>query len=295
MNDVFSVLISDNIEDSDIIDLSNIKNINVDSLNDENFRIQNFDFSKGNFQSTKNTTNADETENDIIVKVIQDVFCYEGKELNEEEAEIGDKNYNISESHKKPGRPNKNKGKYKRPIHDKTGEDNILTKIQVHFMNFLVNLANDAIKVILKNKNLNFKNINYKYKKNIKKEDFENLKILPISEILQMPISNKYRNLSKNKDYNKEIYNKAINLDKSNWLKNFFEIKYIFLFKKYYNNAKELNNLNFNGKNIKLSKNTKSFYELINNNINLKNSIIKVAEESYQFNYFQVNKISNII
>ena len=169
MNDVFSVLISDNIEDSDIIDLSNIKNINVDSLNDENFRIQNFDFSKGNFQSTKNTTNAEETENDIIIKVIQDVFCYEGKELNEEEAEIGDKNYNKSESHKKPGRPNQNKGKYKRPIHDKTGEDNILTKIQVHFMNFLVNLANDAIKVILKNKNLNFKNINYKYKKKYKK------------------------------------------------------------------------------------------------------------------------------
>ena len=50
--------------------------------------------------------------------------------------------------------------------------DNILSKIQIHFLNFLVNFANDAIKTEFtdKLKNLIFKNLEYAINRCIKKD-----------------------------------------------------------------------------------------------------------------------------
>ena len=47
-------------------------------------------------------------------------------------------------------------------------KDNIICTIQIHFLNFLINFANDAIKAEFKDKrkiNLEFKKINHKIKK----------------------------------------------------------------------------------------------------------------------------------
>ena len=46
--------------------------------------------------------------------------------------------------HKKRGR--KTKGKNKKPRHCSTSFDNIMRKIQVHFLNFLCSLVNDSIR-----------------------------------------------------------------------------------------------------------------------------------------------------
>ena len=147
--------------------------------------------------------------------------------------------------------------------------------------------------------------LDYLIKKNINFTFFENLKSKQIKEVLQMPISSKYK--TKIKNYNKFIYNKVLALNKesnqSNWLKEFFEMKYINLFKIYYNNAEELNKFYFNGKCITCSKNTKSFYYLIQKYFDLKDEIMNVRRDFYfnndestdnissNNNYFRVMKI----
>ena len=62
-------------------------------------------------------------------------------------------------------------------IHHSSDFDNIQRKIQVHFINFLIRLANDALKTVFGKKNkLKFKDIKYKFKKTINHNYEENLK-----------------------------------------------------------------------------------------------------------------------
>ena len=96
-------------------------------------------------------------------------YSFEGK-INDEPKD----NINNSESNKlfkitktkKRGRKRQNgfSGKKRNRALDK---DNIICTIQIHFMNFLINFANDAIKTEFKDKrqiNLEFKKINHKLK-----------------------------------------------------------------------------------------------------------------------------------
>ena len=143
--------------------------------------------------------------------------------------------------------------------HKSTANDNILSKIQIHFLNFLVNFANDAIKTEFTDnkKNLNFKNLKYAIKCCIKKDHLNKLKQSPINYILQMKISTKYKNYSDDENYNKKIYNKIVN--ESKWLKDLFNMNFLKAFKIYYNDCKALKDIDFQNKRIDLSKRTKSF------------------------------------
>ena len=48
-------------------------------------------------------------------------------------------------------------------VHSKTDLDNVIRKVQVHFISFIINLSNDIIRTILGNrKRLKFINIDYK-------------------------------------------------------------------------------------------------------------------------------------
>ena len=156
--------------------------------------------------------------------------------------------------------------KRKRPllekeIHKSTDYDNILCKLQIHFFNFLVNFANDSIKVEINNKTikkLEFKNIKHEDKIQISTASLERLIRKQISNILQLNISKKYRKLSQDEDYNKNIYEKVIAL--SEWLKKLFDMNYLDAFKLYYNDCQLLESFEFKGKIIKFSKKTKSFF-----------------------------------
>ena len=158
--------------------------------------------------------------------------------------------------------------KRKRPllekeIHKSTDYDNILCKLQINFFNFLVNFANDSIKVEINNKKikkLEFKNIKHEDKIQISTASLEKLIKKPISDILQLNISKKYRKLSQDEDYNKKIYNKVISL--SEWFKKLFAMNYLDAFKLYYNDCQPLDNFEFEGKAIKFSDKTKSFFFL---------------------------------
>ena len=92
---------------------------------------------------------------------------------------------------------------------------------------------------------------------------------------MQLEISKKYRKYSLDTDYNKNIYNKVITL--SGWLKKLFDMNYLDAFKLYYNNCKPLDIIDFEGKIITSSKDTKSFHFLYNE------TLIETEKESLKF------------
>ena len=165
----------------------------------------------------------------------------------------------------------------KRKAHKKSAFDNILTKIQVHFLNFVINLCNDALKLIIKDNKQYFRPINYKFKRNISYDNFNKLKCYPMRLILSQEISNKFKSVKKS--INSDVLNKVIPL--SQWLNDFYNINCINAFSIYYNNCKPLKKINFKGKEIVLSQKTKCFNNLLKKNKVLKDIIIRAAQAAY--------------
>jgi hypothetical protein len=168
--------------------------------------------------------------------------------------------------------------------HRKSDFDNILEKIQVHFINFIINLSNDALKII-KGKNFRkaFKNINYDFKKKINIDYIKKLQSYSIKDILIIDISSKYTTLPKN--FNKILIDELWN--SSNWLEEYFNMKYISLFNYYYNNENIIN-----GKEIIFSSKTKSFKDLLENkkNEDIKDLIVEAVKCAYFNGYNSLNK-----
>ena len=146
-------------------------------------------------------------------------------------------------------------------IHDKTKQDNLQRKIHSHFLSFLINVSNDAIKSEnkIKDQKLNFKNIDYKIKQKIDEKNFKKIKSLSLKEILEMNISPKFSTFKN--DENKKTVNKICKL--SDWINHFFKRTYLDLLGDY-RSEKKINKIIFKGKEIFFSKKTKSFYDLLN-------------------------------
>ena len=164
----------------------------------------------------------------------------------------------------------------KKKCHRKSDFDNIVTKIQVHYINFLINVSNDVLRTICNNNYLLFKQINYTFKKKISYEHINNLKQLPIKELLKENISEKYKKPHKS---NYEIY--SLFASQYKFIENFFNMSYLALFKIYYNNCKPLKKIVFEGKEILLSRNTKDFYSLLRKERTLKETIISAVNSAY--------------
>jgi hypothetical protein len=170
--------------------------------------------------------------------------------------------------------------KKKREKHDKYEVGNVLTKIQVHCFKFLINFINDLIKHAFQKKNHNikkFKQISYAIKKNINRENIKELKATQIKVILQKEISLKGQ---KDKNYNKNNYdkiNKLIENDSTlNWINDIFEMNYLEFLKKFY--------IDNNEKDITISKETKSFNDLLEKNKNdnkMKENLKRVGKNIY--------------
>ena len=214
-----------------------------------------------------------------------------GNEENKKEALFSTRKIRLFkiEKNKKRGRKSRKKKKF----HLKSDFDNVLTKIQIHFLNFLINISNDVLKATLTKNNLHFKHINYNFKKQITYEHIKYLKTVPIKVLLEKDISSKYRKYSK--DFNSKILQQVI--PSSKWLEEFFNMKYLSLFRIYYNNCKPLKQINFNGKNINLSLNTKSFFNLLKKNrIKLMRAkIISTAQDAYFDGYKNMDAKFHVI
>ncbi len=193
-----------------------------------------------------------------------------------------DKNKNLIQ--KKRG---KKAIKNRRIIHTALDDDNILRKIQVHFLTFLVSFTNDYIDTIfpkMKKKDvLHFKNLDYKIKKVINYKSIEKLKNTTIGEILQQQASPKNKSCEGN--INKIIYIKIcekcpeLNFNYFNKLFKEFFIEY------YYNKNERV--IILNGVSINLSNRTQGFNELIMKNTSCSEKIRSIAS------YFFVDTLNN--
>ena len=133
-------------------------------------------------------------------------------------------------------------------IHDKFGSDNVLRKIQVHYLSFIKQFSN-SILIKFGYDDL-FVNVDYKLKKTVNKDYISFIKRLTTGDILCWDISPKFK--TKGKDFNKNLFLEVI---KNPIIKEIFKEKYLSLFRNIYYENKRTINLDKYGLNdcIKLS------------------------------------------
>ena len=164
------------------------------------------------------------TSNSIQLKSNQQENYFPKNKFNviKDNDENYEKNKKINEN-KKRGRKSIKIGKRQ---HSALDQDNIIRKIQVHFLSFIIDFTNDLIHSIFPNdKNMLFKSINYEYKKTVNHSYILELFSKKIGEIVQLDASPKNKKFNKN--INKIIYDKLSNID---ILKKFFQISYLDMF-----------------------------------------------------------------
>jgi hypothetical protein len=202
-------------------------------------------------------------------------------------------NFKVKLLHKR-GRKKSDKNTSNQKCHLSDDFDNILRKIQVSFINFLINLSNDALKTVFgENTTYKFKDINYKLKKQIKYNYIENLKKSCFGDILRMDISPKNKIFQE--DMNKITYHKVC--EQSEELKNLFEKKYLYMIKKYLNFVDDGNHvIDIDGFKITLSPKTETFSNLLKKNEETKKKFKEIAQTVYLLemeqkgNKFLINK-----
>lgn len=146
--------------------------------------------------------------------------------------------------------------------HDKFFSDNIIRKIQCHYLNFIVSFMNELLGIL--NYKEKFLNLDYKFKSNVNKKTINNLKNSTIKDILCTKISCKYKMSEENHNM------KIINLIKNNDVINsILSENYLSFFKNIYYKSCRTINLSIYGLNqiITLSKNIKMYQDLINKNL----------------------------
>lgn len=174
-------------------------------------------------------------------------------------------------------------------IHGASDDDNVLRKIQVHFLSFVVNFTNDVIRTLIKDKNPPlFKNLDYKIKKIVKHKVIEDFKSKTIGEILQSKISPKMKTYDTNA--NQIIYYEIC--QKCLLMKEFLQTKYIDLFKEYYSNRDR--KFEVSGNVVQFSSKTKSYNDLILKNYQYKEKI-KYVTITYFLNSYKRRKKPNFM
>ena len=205
------------------------------------------------------------------------------------------KNDNEINNEKKDNNENKNmklnkkrkENRKNKKMHSASDDDNILRKIQVHFLSFVTNYINDILKEFIKDKTVPFfKNIDYKIKKTVNHRFVEELKSKNIAEILQLRPSPKMK--IHDESVNKNIY--IIICSLCPFMKEFLQRSYLSLFNDYYNNKNKI--FIVNGHIIPLSSRTKTFCDLINKNYAYKEKI-KYIVVNYILNKYKRLKKPN--
>ena len=175
--------------------------------------------------------------------------------------EKSSKNESTQLTKKKRGRGKSTNLENNDKIHDKFSTDNLLRKIQVHYLTFIINFINIILKRL--NYEQRFFKIDYEIKKNVNKKNFDSLKNTSIGEVLCNKISIKYK--KQNENANKEIYDQ---IKENEILKKLFSENYLTLFKKIYYKSNKSINLKEYGldEEIILSNPVKMFKDLLKDN-----------------------------
>ena len=188
-------------------------------------------------------------------------------------------NKNISKNGMKILDPN-------RRVHSALDDDNILRKIQVHFLSFIISFTNDVICTFSNDKAIPlFKSLDYQIKKVVNHKFVENLKKKTISEILQFKVSPKMK--ISDESVNKRIF--QIIWAKLPSLHEFLQTNYLTFFIDYYYN-KNKKSIKVNGKEIQLSSRTKTYNDLMEKNYRYKEKIKYVAINYFLNSYKRIKK-----
>ena len=165
-------------------------------------------------------------------------------------------------------------------LHPWDSYDLLFIKIQVHYLNYLINLANDAVNITFDNKVYRnyFLNISY----NIKNKRLAQIE--KYKDVFKLTISGKNKGIKGLNKEEKEQFNDNIykNICKySLTLRDFFEQSYIDIFKKYY--FINLREINYKELHIELSEQTKTYNDLLNkdDNKSAENKLLIIVKKYY--------------
>ena len=168
----------------------------------------------------------------------------------------------------------------KKAVHNDWSNDNITSKIQIHYLNFIISFLKDCVFSFFGKKKFTFLNIDYKEKSKVTKAHLEKMKHSTILDILKnIDISNKYKHYDKNIN---RVNMQA--LIKYSWFRKILEMKYLELFLYYYNDEQPLKELILFDEKVILSEKTKSFYDLLQKKEQLKERIIYFCKLIYLIN-----------
>ena len=248
-----------NINDIDLLkEASEIKEYKNDNNYNSNISSTNFE-KENDFIFTNNSNSIPQSKTDKIIFVVNE-------ELKTNESNEKHMNFFVS---KKRGRKNKSNKK----IHSAFDDDNILRKIQVHYISFITSFINDIIYNFTKSETVPlFKKIDYKLKKDVSQDFFKKLKTLKISDIIQMKPSPKMK--IHHESVNQDIYKQICNI--LPFMKEFLDQNYLTLFKIYLGKRDKI--FIVNGKKINISEKTKIFIDLIQKNKVYKEKLFFVAK-----------------
>jgi hypothetical protein len=220
----------------------------------------------------------DEKENDSIALKISE----EKKEKSIPKFIIQKDSNSLINKKRKRGRQKSEEASKKeknKRIHDKNCSDNVLRKLQNHYISFILSFLNCILTNLKYEENKRFLKLDYNFKKKIKKENVKSLKNKTIGDIISNKISRKYK--YEREDFNKQLCDE-IKLNDS-VLRDILSENYLLFFKKIY--YKSINKISFGeyglNKEIILPKKVKMYKDLLKDNED---------KDSYNFDSKKINK-----
>ena len=155
-----------------------------------------------------------------------------------------------------------NKTKRKKE-HSKFEKDNVMRKLNIHYISFIVKYVNYNIIKLISKKHPLFTNLSYDFKKKLNNSTFNELKNKTIGEVLKNEGSNKNkRNITYEKDDNEKVYNSVY----PTILKDLLDINYIQFFRQVYTRGSKDNTHDIY-KNYKTPKNILFFDDFLKKEI----------------------------
>jgi hypothetical protein len=189
-----------------------------------------------------------------LEEIIPDISSITKKESTKED--LSQKKLFLTIIAQKRGRKieKKNNGKE----HGKYDEDNIVRKIQVSYINFIIDFINEALKGIGR-KDLKFIPLAYLFKRVVNKKQRNFLKSHSVEEVIQSKTSPKYK--TKDKNVNKEICER-IKEEKIYIMSSLLKTNFFFFFDKiYYKKARRINLKDFGLVDLEINLDNLELYE----------------------------------
>ena len=187
------------------------------------------EFTQNIINSKINSIDLDEEKNEDLYFIKRQIFLdkkIEPLPSTDSQSKINNSELNLLEKKRNNGARSKRKN-----THTKFEKDNVMKKLNIHFISFIVKFVNFNIKKLISNKHPLFSNLSYTFKQKINNNNFNELKNKTIGEVLKNEGSNKNkRNVVFLKDHNERVFNSVY----KTILKDLLDINYIEFFRYVY-------------------------------------------------------------